>query len=183
MTVILLKVFLWSRLKSLYENLGHAPSCISFTAPKSALSWMHYVKVWWSQKSSTANITLEFLWFSSTETHQRTIWDLPTVWVRGRSEGERKTQWNYTWGNMTNIVLKTLPLCKTQHENKCRMLYNLTVKLIWGCTFLTINIIRSEVDLNAERLVGIFDGGQGEVGQGFLGKVRHHSLWKKHIIL
>lgn len=42
--------------------------------------------------------------------------------------------------------------------------------------FLTIDIIGPEVDFNAESLVGIFDGGQGEVGQGFLGEVWHHSL-------
>lgn len=41
---------------------------------------------------------------------------------------------------------------------------------------LTIDIVRSEVDLNAESLVGVLDGGQGEVGQRFLGEVWHHSL-------
>lgn len=45
-----------------------------------------------------------------------------------------------------------------------------------GSYFLTINIIRSKVDLDAESLVGIFDGWQGEVGQGLLSEVRHHSL-------
>lgn len=29
--------------------------------------------------------------------------------------------------------------------------------------FLTVNIIRSKVDLDAEGLVGVFDGGQGEI--------------------
>lgn len=43
---------------------------------------------------------------------------------------------------------------------------------------LTINIVWSEVDLYVESFVGVFDGGQCEVGQGLLGEVRHHSLWK-----
>lgn len=44
---------------------------------------------------------------------------------------------------------------------------------------LTIDVIRSKVDLNIESFISIFDSWQGEVRRGFLGKIWHHSLWKK----
>lgn len=52
---------------------------------------------------------------------------------------------------------------------------------------LTINIIRSKVDLDSKSFIGIFDCWQGEVRQGLLGKIWHHSLWghknKKHVVV
>lgn len=44
---------------------------------------------------------------------------------------------------------------------------------------LTINVIRSKVDLNIESFISIFDSWQGEVRRRFLGKIWHHSLWKE----
>ena len=41
---------------------------------------------------------------------------------------------------------------------------------------LTVHVVRSEGDLDAEGLVGVPDGGQRQVGQRLLSEVGHHSL-------
>lgn len=42
-----------------------------------------------TSRSVNVNVSLELLWFSSTETHQRTISDLNTMWGgrKGREDG------------------------------------------------------------------------------------------------
>lgn len=81
------------------------------------------------------------------------------MWERGKG---RETQENET--NSAHPTGPTLSKFQREHEGEQHR------------GELTIDVIRSEVDLDAERLVGILDGGQGEVRQGLLGKVRHHSL-------
>ena len=59
------------------------------------------------------------------------------------------------------------------------MTHDQNSKWLLNCTrggLLTIHVVGSEGDLDAEGLVGVPDGGQREVGQGLLSEVGHHSL-------
>lgn len=102
------KAHLWPWPKRWSETKGHAPS--------RSQPVMHYGTLK-ELKSSTANITLEFLWFS--ETHRHTTWDLPTTRVRGRGEGGREEQKSKLYMRKRSNILHGIATHnnKSQHEN------------------------------------------------------------------
>lgn len=127
---------------------------------------MHCVKIRWNQKAQRHTWVPVFL----------KSWDSPAYNMRpshhvGKKGGEERG---------TGDAVKLYMRIKDEQSTQQQKTWNnpLQGNREANIGFLTISVVRSKVDFNAKRLVGIFDGGQGEVGQGLLGKVRHHSLWK-----
>lgn len=155
----------------------HWPCTMSnlFHSPKSALSWMHYGKIWCSQKAILPTSALSS-WDSQAlrltsvqyETFPPHGWDVREM--EGTGDGVKL--------HMRRYEKYTTQQCARFNKKEMQTIYY-AIKADLSMHILTINVIRSKVDLNIESFISIFDCWQGEVRRGFLGKIWHHSLWKK----
>lgn len=150
------------------SSRGKRPCTKSFTAPKSALNWMHCVEIRQNQKAQRHTRVPVFL----------KSWDSPAYNMRPSHHVGERRRWGERRG--TGDAVKLYMRIKDKQSTWQEKTWNnpLQGNREANVSFLTISVVGSKVDFNAKGLVGIFDGGQGEVGQGLLGKVRHHSLWK-----
>lgn len=125
-TIKIPKVFLESWMKTQYKNIGHAPCRICFTAPNQLWAGCIMGKSDAAKKQYCQHQP----WVPEILKH----WDSPAynmrpshhtgeMWERWKGQ---ETEWNYTWGDMKNILHNNV---QDLTKKKCK-LYTMQLKQI-----------------------------------------------------